>query len=103
MTQLNNTRLDDKVYISFTRKKYSKITCNFLCSKAKDPEIIQSITNLTTGSLKSLKVNEANSPVKVLLRSIIINGDLEDDDIESTTGDDNDVDEDLEEITPSVH
>ena len=74
-------KMTEKILISFHRPRYSKVTCEYLCSKLdreEDADVIRNISLLTSGQLKSLKVKEANIVVKKWLQSIIINDEMDD-------------------------
>ena len=67
------------IQISFHRKKFSKTTCEFLCSKldeTEDKETIAQLIGLTDKTISKLKVKEANELVIKILQAIIIDDDL---------------------------
>ena len=75
----------ERILISFLRaknpnSKISKNTSEFLCSKLdrdEDEELIRNISLLSSGQKKKLKAEEANSLLKLLLKAIIVNDDLD--------------------------
>ena len=75
----------ERILISFLRaknpnSKISKNTSEFLCSKLdrdEDEGHIRNISLLSSGQKKKLKAEEANSLLKLLLKAIIVNDDLD--------------------------
>ena len=56
--------LEDKIKLSFHKRKYSSKNCDFLCAKLdeeEDKELLSNLKNLTSGVSQSLKVKDANA------------------------------------------
>ncbi len=91
--------MSGNIVISFQRKnaKISQTTCDFLCAKLdidEDEEVIRHIQLLTSGQLKKLKADDANSLLKKLLTSIIIDDNLDEttvSEIEADTDNENEI------------
>ena len=73
--------MSEKIIFSFNKQSQTiaKSTCEYLCAKLDpedDAEIIRNLETLTSGQVKKLKSEAANSLLKKLLCAIIINDDL---------------------------
>ena len=70
------------IQITFHRRKFCQVTCDFLCSKldadnAEDSIIMAQLKGLTDESITKLLAKDANELVKRLLQAIVINDDLD--------------------------
>ena len=105
ITEITKMDADQKkVQISFHRKKFSVETCEYLCKKMDEENEsdiihINNIKGLTDGTITKLLVKDANELVKVLLKAIIINDDLEMKDEETGQSNDETDQEDSEHET----
>ena len=71
-----------KVLITFHRKKFCPVTCEYLCSKLdadneEESNIMAQLRGLTDESITKLLAKDANELVKRLLQAIIIDDDLD--------------------------
>ena len=69
-----------EIQISFQRKRFSKVTEDFLCDrldKDTDEVLIQNLRNLAQKKVKKLKAQDANDLLIRIIQSIIINDNLE--------------------------
>ena len=63
-----------KVLISFEKKSFCKISGEFLIDRNINTEHKVNLTKLFDGSIKALKVKNANSLLRAILTSIYIDG-----------------------------